>query len=196
MRGRILGIVVAAALAAPAASEAAGPGQYSAPEWLPVRNPPALAGLGDSHGFEQNFETSKRGSQPVCAYAIDAGPGDDVALGCKTVTIEEPPPPAPVAEDPPAAPAPPAGQLTPAAVAVRFKPSVRRGRALRLTCTGIADGTRLVVRWRPRRGPAVRRTAVVERGRASVKAPRKRGRYTVRVTLGGGLLRSATVRVR
>ena len=156
----------------------------------------AFPGVGDSHGFDQSFETSKRGSQPVCAYAIDAGPGDNVALGCKTVTIGEPPPPAPVTTDSPAAPAPPGSQLTPAAVAVRFKPSVRRGRALRLTCAGIADGTRLAVRWRPRHGRAIRRTVVVERGRASVRAPRKRGRYAVRVTLAGGLLKAAEVRVR
>jgi Peptidase family M23 len=61
----------------------------------------AYPGVGDYHGFDKTFATAKRGSQRVCAYAIDVGPGDNVFIGCKTVTIGEPtaareqPPPGP-----------------------------------------------------------------------------------------------------
>lgn len=50
------------------------------------------AGVGASHGLDQTFETSKRGSQSVCLYAINIGGGDNVALGCKSVTIGDPNP--------------------------------------------------------------------------------------------------------
>lgn len=52
----------------------------------------AFPGAGDNHGFEASFETGKRGSQPVCVYAINVGGGSNVLLGCKTVTIANPNP--------------------------------------------------------------------------------------------------------
>jgi len=52
----------------------------------------AFPGVGDHHGFDTTFETPKRGVQPACIYAINDGPGADVFLGCKTVTIADPDP--------------------------------------------------------------------------------------------------------
>jgi cell wall-associated NlpC family hydrolase len=42
---------------------------------------------GAYHGIDKTFTTSKRGSQQVCVYAINWGPGTNVLLGCKTVSI-------------------------------------------------------------------------------------------------------------
>lgn len=47
----------------------------------------AYPGVGNNHGFTALFDTAKRGSQSVCAYAIDIGPGSNQSLGCKTVRI-------------------------------------------------------------------------------------------------------------
>jgi hypothetical protein len=47
----------------------------------------AFPGVGDYHGYEKTIQTNKTGSQNVCAYAIDLGPGGNTKLGCKTVTI-------------------------------------------------------------------------------------------------------------
>ncbi len=47
----------------------------------------AFPGDGNYHGFDTTITTDRTGSQPVCAYAINAGPGNNVLLGCKTVTI-------------------------------------------------------------------------------------------------------------
>jgi murein DD-endopeptidase MepM/ murein hydrolase activator NlpD len=52
----------------------------------------AYPGVGNNHGLDETFETSKRGSQPVCLYAINVGGGGNVLLGCKTVTIADPNP--------------------------------------------------------------------------------------------------------
>jgi hypothetical protein len=47
----------------------------------------AFPGDGNYHGFDSVISTNRTGSQQVCAYAINAGPGNNVLLGCKTVTI-------------------------------------------------------------------------------------------------------------
>jgi hypothetical protein len=50
----------------------------------------AYPGVGDYHGYATAIQTTKRGAQQVCAYEINVGPGEDIGLGCKTVTIGEP----------------------------------------------------------------------------------------------------------
>ncbi len=47
----------------------------------------AYPGVGDNHGFDFTFETSKVGSLPVCVYAINIGAGGNVLLGCRTVAV-------------------------------------------------------------------------------------------------------------
>jgi hypothetical protein len=42
---------------------------------------------GGRHGFDVRIPTVKSGPQPVCAYAINGGPGSNLLLGCKAVTI-------------------------------------------------------------------------------------------------------------
>jgi hypothetical protein len=42
---------------------------------------------GAYHGIDRTFKTAKRGSQKVCVYAINTGPGSNTLLGCKTVGI-------------------------------------------------------------------------------------------------------------
>ncbi|HET6997087.1 MAG TPA: DUF1906 domain-containing protein [Solirubrobacterales bacterium] len=42
---------------------------------------------GAAHGFDLSFPTVKSGPQPICAYAINVGPGADRLLGCKDATI-------------------------------------------------------------------------------------------------------------
>ena len=73
-------------------------GRASAPRALahelgPVANLPRLdiaakyRSAGPMHGFDLSFATIKSGSQPICAYAINVGPGADRLLGCKDKTI-------------------------------------------------------------------------------------------------------------
>lgn len=47
----------------------------------------AYPGFGDHHGYGVGFSTARRGSQQVCVYGIDIGPGSNTLIGCKTVTI-------------------------------------------------------------------------------------------------------------
>ncbi len=42
---------------------------------------------GPGHGFDLSFPTLKSGSQPVCVYAVNAGPGADTLLGCRRTAI-------------------------------------------------------------------------------------------------------------
>lgn len=42
---------------------------------------------GANHGFDLALKTSKRGPQKVCAYAINVGPGENRALGCKDTAV-------------------------------------------------------------------------------------------------------------
>jgi Domain of unknown function (DUF1906) len=42
---------------------------------------------GPKHGFDLSFPTVKSGPQPVCVYALNAGPGSDRLLGCKTTAV-------------------------------------------------------------------------------------------------------------
>ncbi len=42
---------------------------------------------GPGHGFDARFPTLKSGPQPVCVYALNAGGGADLLLGCRTPTI-------------------------------------------------------------------------------------------------------------
>lgn len=51
----------------------------------------AYPGVGDYHGFDRRIITNKTGNQQVCAYAINQGPGSNVLLGCKTVTVHSDP---------------------------------------------------------------------------------------------------------
>lgn len=46
-------------------------------------------GVGTYHGFEETITTSKTGTQPVYVYAINTGGGDNVFLGCRTITIKD-----------------------------------------------------------------------------------------------------------
>jgi hypothetical protein len=50
---------------------------------------------GPNHGFDITFSTSLKGSQQVCAYAINIGSGGNPKLGCKTVTVKASTPPKP-----------------------------------------------------------------------------------------------------
>lgn len=50
----------------------------------------AFAGYGSNQGVTSTFGTSRRGTQPVCLYAINVGPAGNVLLGCKTVNIKPP----------------------------------------------------------------------------------------------------------
>ena len=47
----------------------------------------AVPGAGNHHGFDVGFTTSRRGTQQVCVYGIDVGPGTNTLIGCKTVAI-------------------------------------------------------------------------------------------------------------
>jgi hypothetical protein len=55
----------------------------------------AFPGAGNAHGINHRLTTAKRGRTEVCVYTINVGPGSNVLLGCKTVTIAAPPPPPP-----------------------------------------------------------------------------------------------------
>lgn len=48
--------------------------------------------VGAFHGFDSVVSTRKIGRQDVCLYAINAGPGSNVELGCRTTTIGDPRP--------------------------------------------------------------------------------------------------------
>jgi hypothetical protein len=52
----------------------------------------AYPGAGPNHGLDVTFETAKRGVQQVCMHAINVGPGSNVLLGCKSVSIGDPNP--------------------------------------------------------------------------------------------------------
>ncbi len=73
----------------------------------------AFPGAGNNHGFDQTLTTGRNGAQEVCAYAINAGPGGNVHLGCKTVTVIPPLPPLGSVET---APLPPLGSVETAIV--------------------------------------------------------------------------------
>ncbi|HWC47778.1 MAG TPA: CHAP domain-containing protein [Solirubrobacterales bacterium] len=73
----------------------------------------AFPGVGNFHGFDFTFATSKVGKVPVCVYAINSGPGMNVLIACRSVSVTAPSPPpapeatAPVAAAPPSAVGPP-----------------------------------------------------------------------------------------
>jgi hypothetical protein len=74
--------------------------------------------------------------------------------------------------------------------------SVRRGRLLPISCTGIpsADTVKIAIR---RRGKSVRvSTSRVRGGRAYARAPRTRGTYVVTVSLRGAVIARREVKVR
>lgn len=45
--------------------------------------------LGASHGFDATIAADRSGTVPVCVHAINQGPGGNVLLGCRNVTIAE-----------------------------------------------------------------------------------------------------------
>ena len=47
----------------------------------------SVYGITGNHGFDNTITTTKRGTQPVYIYAINAGDGETTLLGQKTVTI-------------------------------------------------------------------------------------------------------------
>lgn len=49
-------------------------------------------GVGDRHGIDWSFATTKAGVQPVYLYAINIGPGENPLLGARTVDIGQGPP--------------------------------------------------------------------------------------------------------
>lgn len=130
----------------------------------------AFPGSGDHHGLDVTFTTSKRGSQQVCLYAIDRGPGENVSLGCKTVTVVAPPPTCPAglvgtppncsSPPPPPPPPPPAqslcrvpdlvGMTRARARAALEGAGCRLGHVKRLR--GDGHSRRRVVRQRPKAG--------------------------------------------
>jgi Tol biopolymer transport system component len=75
---------------------------------------------------------------------------------------------------------------------------VKPGGRLVLRTAGIADGRRLSVTWARRAADSgtPHRTARVQRNRAQVRAPERRGLYTLRVIDDGTVLRTAKIRVR
>lgn len=87
----------------------------------------AVHHTGTKHGLDVTFDTAKRGAQQVCLYAINVGPGGNVGLGCKTVTIGAPPAPTPTpAPTPKATPTPttlPSSPGTPAVPAPTPSPT-------------------------------------------------------------------------
>ncbi len=42
---------------------------------------------GPQHGFDVVFPSLKSGTQPICVYALNTGPGADRLLGCKTIRV-------------------------------------------------------------------------------------------------------------
>ncbi len=55
-----------------------------------VRRPDIAAAYpsaGRDHGFDATITTGKRGTQPVCVYALNVGSGSNTPLGCRTVTV-------------------------------------------------------------------------------------------------------------
>lgn len=42
---------------------------------------------GARHGFDVSFPTIRSGPQPICVYALNAGPGADRLLGCKAAAV-------------------------------------------------------------------------------------------------------------
>ncbi len=49
-------------------------------------------GVGDHHGYDFTFNTSRTGNVPVCVYGINVGGGGNALLACKTVHIDDPSP--------------------------------------------------------------------------------------------------------
>ena len=58
----------------------------------------ASRGAGVAHGFDKTFDTGRRGDLPICAYAINVGPGSNALLGCKRMRVSAPE--SPPSEDP------------------------------------------------------------------------------------------------
>ncbi|MEX1140717.1 MAG: hypothetical protein WEB79_00185, partial [Thermoleophilaceae bacterium] len=138
----------------------------------------AFPGVGDYHGFDETFTTGRTGSQPLCVYAINVGPGNNKLLGCKTVTIAAVPPPA----DPPPEPIGPPAQPTPTT-----------GAEPRAACaTARAKRARAAKRYRRAKrraakttGPAsARARRIVARRRSALKRARKRARKRCTTRLG------------
>jgi hypothetical protein len=44
-------------------------------------------GAGPNHGFDATFPTMKSGPQTICVYGLNAGPGADALLGCKSIAV-------------------------------------------------------------------------------------------------------------
>ncbi len=167
-------------------------------------------GVGDRHGLDVTFSVEVTGTQQVCLYAINTGPGGHLFLGCKSVQIAPAPPAVTTssttstetpAVEPPlssagvqGAPAATGGPVTTASTAVITKRRVRRGRKLVIR-TNVAARARLEVVF-SRRGRVAKRTvATVRSGAVRVAAPRKAGSYRVTVMRAGARLTTATVRV-
>lgn len=91
---------------------------------------------GERHGFDVRVVTSKRGSQPVCAYAINLGIGENRLLGCGSATITEPARPDPGPTSPPPSSPPTPGPTDPPSSG----PTGVRAVSLSLSATTVTAG--------------------------------------------------------
>lgn len=130
-------------------------------------------------------------------YIVDAPtvvpPPPPAAVSPPPAPPAGPPPPPPAAVPPPGPPLSATPTLAPKVTVART--SVRHSTTLTLVVKNIAAGSKLSAAWKPRKGKTIKRTATVKNGKASVKAPGKRGRYALSVTYRGKVLLKKTIRV-
>ncbi len=74
--------------------------------------------------------------------------------------------------------------------------SVRRGALLRVTTRGVPNRRRITVTFKRRAVKVVVRSAMVRRGRAHIRVPRRIGTYRTTVRLGRRTLAQASIRIR
>ena len=183
----------------------------------------AYPGAGDKHGLNTTITTSKRGTQKVCMYALNAGPGQNVSLGCLNVTIANPPVSCPQGQvgtppdcrvqtpaatptptpTPEGSPQPGAGSTVPstpattpqqAATVRALVRTVRVNKSVRLSVTGVTG--KLTATWTRNGRKVATRSATVKAGVLTLRAPRRTGRYTVTIRSGARIIGTVKLRVR
>jgi len=78
---------------------------------------------------------------------------------------------------------------------VSLRSAVSRSRSLSLSFANVADGAKVTVTFRPKKGAKTVRSAKVKRGKATVKPPARKGTYSVTVSVAGRKVATRTVRV-
>lgn len=73
---------------------------------------------------------------------------------------------------------------------------IKRGESVTLTFKHVANSSKVTVTWKPKHGGASKQTVRVKKDKAAIKAPRKKGLYTVTVTYGKTTLAKRKIRVR